>query len=83
MAKFQSNHKKVVKLKPAGKWFFWEVLSEETRQNIVGVIFLILTVLLTLSYFDLAGIVGNVTFKIFNFLLGFGYNVKCQRGFSA
>lgn len=48
-------------------------LKDETRYSIWGIVFFVLAVIVVLSYFNLAGVVGEVLFKILNSLFGFGY----------
>lgn len=48
-------------------------LKEETRYSIWGIIFLVLGLLVTLSIFDMAGIVGDFIFSSLSALFGLGY----------
>jgi len=48
-------------------------LKEETRLSIWGIGFLVLGLLITLSVFNMAGVVGNFIYSNLNAFFGFGY----------
>lgn len=48
-------------------------LKEETRYSIWGIVFFVLGILVTLSIFKMAGLVGDLIFKAFTSLFGLGY----------
>lgn len=48
-------------------------LKEETRYSIWGIVFLVLGLLVTLSIFNMAGIVGDFIFSSLSALFGLGY----------
>lgn len=50
-------------------------LQEETRYSIWGIGFIVLGLLVVLSVFNMAGVVGDFIYKIFNSFLGFGYYI--------
>ncbi len=45
-------------------------LKQETKRHILGVVFLLLAVIFTLSFFQKAGIAGRLIYDVFNFLVG-------------
>ena len=50
-------------------------LKEETRYSIWGIGFLVLGILIALSIFKMAGVVGNFIYSVFSSFLGFGYYI--------
>ncbi|PIR02729.1 MAG: cell division protein FtsK [Candidatus Nealsonbacteria bacterium CG_4_9_14_0_2_um_filter_37_38] len=52
------------------KRFFHSALSEEIRKWILGVVLFLVAVIVTLSFFDKAGIAGENLMKILTFLIG-------------
>jgi S-DNA-T family DNA segregation ATPase FtsK/SpoIIIE len=48
-------------------------LKEETRYSIWGIAFIVLGLLVSLSVFNMAGMVGNFIYSSLSFVLGFGY----------
>jgi len=50
-------------------------LKEETRYSIWGILFLVFGLLIVLSIFKMAGVVGNFIYSIFSSLFGFGYYI--------
>lgn len=48
-------------------------LKEETRYSIWGIVFFVLGILVTLSIFKMAGLVGDLIFSAFTSLFGLGY----------
>ncbi|XOB40321.1 MAG: DNA translocase FtsK [Candidatus Nealsonbacteria bacterium] len=45
-------------------------LSEDTKRHIFGLIFFLLTIIFTLSFFEKAGVAGKFIFAILSFLMG-------------
>ncbi len=65
----QKGNKK--EFRPNKKGFFDQFsLKQETKRHILGVVFLLLAVIFTLSFFQKAGIAGGIIFDVFNFLIG-------------
>jgi len=50
-------------------------LKEETRYGVWGIVFVVLGLLVTLSIFKMAGVVGNFIFSTLNSFFGFGYYI--------
>jgi S-DNA-T family DNA segregation ATPase FtsK/SpoIIIE len=50
-------------------------LKEETRYSIWGIGFVVLGLLITLSVFNMAGVVGNFIYSTLNAFFGFGYYI--------
>ncbi|MFA5360588.1 MAG: DNA translocase FtsK [Candidatus Paceibacterota bacterium] len=50
-----------------------ESINTEVKNSIFGVLFLAISLILVLSAFDLAGPFGRAVFKVFDYLLGWGY----------
>jgi len=76
MAKNNSNksqNNKENKQKESSKKAPQKKLKDETRHSISGIVFLFLGLIILLSIFNSAGIVGNFIYKNFKILLGFGY----------
>jgi len=48
-------------------------LKEETRFSVWGIAFIVLGILITLSVFKMAGVVGDFIYKLFGAFFGFGY----------
>ena len=48
-------------------------LKEETRYSLWGILFMVLGLLITLSIFDMAGVVGGFIYRGLSAFLGFGY----------
>lgn len=48
-------------------------LKEETRYSIWGIAFIVLAILVSLSVFNMAGIVGDFIYSSLSFVFGFGY----------
>jgi S-DNA-T family DNA segregation ATPase FtsK/SpoIIIE len=61
------------KKKKERKISFKPELKEETKQTIVGIVFLGISVLFILSFFELAGPAGNMVNKSFTYLFGWMY----------
>ena len=64
--KFKNNKRFWLKEKKPGI----SVLPEEIRKRILGVIIFVLAVIVTLSFFDLAGVAGSALIKGLAFLIG-------------
>ena len=63
-----------------GKSLFRKIIPEtplniEIKNSIYAILFLCLALILILSSFDLAGPIGRLIFKVFDYLLGWGYFV--------
>ncbi|HLP86282.1 MAG TPA: DNA translocase FtsK 4TM domain-containing protein [Candidatus Paceibacterota bacterium] len=50
-------------------------LQQETRYSIWGIVFIVLGILVVLSVFKMAGVVGDFIFTAFSSFLGFGYYI--------
>jgi len=63
-----------------GRGLFRKIIPEtplniEIKNSIYAILFLCLALILILSSFDLAGPIGKLIFKVFDYLLGWGYFV--------
>jgi len=63
-----------------GKGIFRKIIPKtplniEIKNSIYAILFLCLALILILSSFNLAGPIGRLVFKVFNYLLGWGYFV--------
>jgi len=63
-----------------GRGFFKKIIPEtplnvEIKNSIYAILFLCLALILILSSFNLAGPIGRLIFKVFDYLLGWGYFV--------
>lgn len=52
---------------------FTEALKKETLEAIIAIVFIIVSIFLLLSPFDKAGIVGDKTYQLLDYLFGIGY----------
>src|ERR1035437_2832104 len=50
-------------------------LKEETRYSIWGIGFIVLGILILLSIFNMAGVVGDFIYRTFSAFFGFGYYI--------
>lgn len=52
---------------------FWSSLKEETRNSVIGVTFIILSIILILAGFGSGGLIGNNLYRGMHFVFGVGY----------
>ncbi|MBZ9572498.1 DNA translocase FtsK 4TM domain-containing protein [Patescibacteria group bacterium] len=66
----RKNRKKLNKLLAEKKKSEKFGLSEKTKRLILGILMFLLTIIIALSFFDLAGVIGTYLIKGFTFLIG-------------
>ena len=69
-----SNKKeKNIKKNPPQKEGFWSTVKNETKQAILAITFLVLSIIFVLASLNMAGIVGDKIYYLLSILLGIGY----------